>query len=66
MPEGMSGHQLAAEARRLRPGLRVLFTTGYAAEQSLHRGQHLLNKPYARRDLARAVRTALDAMAEST
>jgi signal transduction histidine kinase len=63
MPEGMSGHQLAATARRLRPGLRVLFATGYAGVSEPD-GQHLLHKPYDRRDLARAVRTALDAMAE--
>ncbi len=64
MPEGMSGHQLAATARRLRPGLRVLFASGYAGGLSEPGGQHLLRKPYDRRDLARAVRTALDAMAE--
>ncbi len=29
MPGGMSGHQLATAARILRPGLKVLFTTGY-------------------------------------
>ena len=29
MPDGMTGHQLAAAARQLRPGLKVLFTTGY-------------------------------------
>jgi len=65
MPEGMSGHQLAATARRLRPGLRVLFATGYAGGLSEPGGQHLLHKPYDRRDLARAVRAALDAMAET-
>ena len=64
MPEGMSGHQLAATARRLRPGLRVLFATGYAGGMSEPGGQHLLHKPYDRRDLARAVRAALDAMVE--
>ena len=65
MPEGMSGHQLAATARRLRPGLRVLFATGYAGGMSEPGGQHLLHKPYDRRDLARAVRAALDAMVDS-
>ncbi len=64
MPEGMSGHQLAATARRLRPGLRVLFATGYAGGRSEPGGQHLLHKPYDRRDLARAVRAALDAVVE--
>ena len=30
MPDGMTGYQLAAAARQLRPGLKVLFTTGYS------------------------------------
>ena len=63
MPEGMSGHKLAEAARRLRPGLKVLFTTGYAAELSEYAGQHMLHKPYDRRDLARAVRRVLDGLA---
>ncbi len=29
MPDGMTGYQLAAAARQVRPGLKVLFTTGY-------------------------------------
>ena len=65
MPEGMSGYQLAEAARRLRPGLRVLFTSGYAAELSEHDGRHMLRKPYDRRELSQAVRTALDALVES-
>ena len=63
MPEGMSGHKLAETARRLRPGLKVLFTTGYAAELSDYAGQYVLYKPYDRRDLARAVRGVLDGLA---
>ena len=61
----MSGYQLAEAARRLRPGLRVLFTSGYAAELSEHDGRHMLRKPYDRRELSQAVRTALDALVES-
>jgi signal transduction histidine kinase/ActR/RegA family two-component response regulator len=60
MPEGMSGYVLAEAAHRLRPGLKVLFTTGYAADLSEHGGQPMLHKPYDRRELARAVRTVLD------
>jgi signal transduction histidine kinase len=63
MPEGMSGRKLAEAARSLRPGLKVLFTTGYAAELSEYAGQHMLHKPYDRRDLARAVRGVLDGLA---
>ena len=65
MPEGMNGYMLAEAARRLRPGLRVLFTTGYAAELSEHDGQPMLHKPYDRRHLARAVRTLLDGLAQN-
>lgn len=32
MPGGMNGARLAVEARRLRPGLKVLLTSGYTAE----------------------------------
>jgi signal transduction histidine kinase/ActR/RegA family two-component response regulator len=60
MSEDMSGYMLAEAARRLRPGLKVLFTTGYTAERSEHDEQHMLYKPYDRRELARAVRTVLD------
>jgi signal transduction histidine kinase len=60
MPDAMSGYTLAEAARRLRPDLKVLFTTGYAADLSEHPGQHMLHKPYDRRELARAVRTVLD------
>lgn len=61
---GMGGRQLADLARRLRPGLRVLCTSGYA-EDALFAVGHpglglpLLAKPYRRDDLARSVRAAL-------
>ena len=53
------------EAVRLRPGLRVLFTSGYTENAIVHhgrldRGVHLINKPYRRRDLARKLRIVLD------
>ena len=60
MPGGMSGPELAEAARRLRPDLKVLFTTGYAGEATEHTLQHMLQKPYDRRGLAQAVRTALE------
>ena len=65
MPGGMDGLDLADEARRLHPGLRVLLTSGYT-ESALSRhgapepGVLLLKKPYRRRDLAEAIRGALD------
>jgi CheY-like chemotaxis protein len=60
MPGGMGGPELAEAARRLRPGLRVLLTSGYAADPSDRHGQHMLRKPFDRRDLIQAVRTVLD------
>jgi signal transduction histidine kinase len=60
MPEGMSGPDLADAARRVRPRLKVLFTTGYAVEPSDYQGDCVLRKPYDRRALARAIRTVLD------
>ncbi|MBB3997406.1 histidine kinase famiy protein [Aureimonas pseudogalii] len=65
MPGGMNGVVLAREARRRRPRLKVLLTTGYA-EASLERSDaggsefDLLNKPYSRQDLVRRVRIVLD------
>jgi PAS domain S-box-containing protein len=62
MPGGMNGAQLAAEARHLRPGLKVLLTSGYVAEANDH-GLGLdvpvLNKPYRRDELARTLRVVL-------
>jgi len=68
MPGGMSGRDVAEEARRRRPGLRILFTSGYAENAIVHHGRlepgmRLLGKPYRRSELARAVRQALEAAA---
>ena len=66
MPGGMSGKQLAEQALQLRPGLRILFSSGYAENAIAHQGRldpgvRLLVKPYRRADLSRAVREVLDA-----
>ncbi|WP_207461794.1 ATP-binding protein [Azospirillum sp. SYSU D00513] len=49
---GVNGRQVAEEAQRLRPDLRVLFITGYAhntgiGEEPLQPGMQMLNKPVA-------------------
>ncbi len=64
MPGGMNGPQLVKEAHRLRPKLRVLFTSGYTENAIVHQGRldagvQLLNKPYRRGDLAAKIRDAL-------
>jgi PAS domain S-box-containing protein len=63
MPGGMNGAQLAVEARRLRPELKILLTSGYVAEQGADHGigvdVPVLNKPYRREELARQLRLVL-------
>ncbi len=62
MPEGMNGFQLADAARQLRPGLKVVFTTGYAGTQEQADApdwqERLIRKPYRRPDLADKIRRA--------
>jgi PAS domain S-box-containing protein len=65
MPGGMSGDALARAAQKLRPGLRVLLTSGFAKTQVEGRAppeefKHLLSKPYRKVDLAVKLRTLLD------
>jgi CheY-like chemotaxis protein len=65
LPNGMTGAQLAAQARTIRPSLKVLFTTGYARNAIVHHGRldsgvHLIVKPFSFNDLAAKVRDVLD------
>lgn len=65
MPGGMNGRELAREGQKRRPGLPVLFASGYAAgaatspEAGIGQAE-ILAKPYRSGDLARALRRALD------
>lgn len=66
LPGGMTGLDVAAHARKVRPGLPVLFTSGYAHDGPNKRivlpiGATMLEKPYAAEALARALRLALRA-----
>jgi PAS domain S-box-containing protein len=68
LPGGTDGCQLAAEARNRRPGLKVLFTSGYARnavlrDGRLEPGMDLLTKPFSGQALAARVRAALDRQA---
>jgi PAS domain S-box-containing protein len=65
MPGGLSGRELADEAKRRRPGLKVLFISGYPENSVIHQGRldpnvDLLAKPFGIRALASKVRAALD------
>jgi PAS domain S-box-containing protein len=60
MPGGMSGQQLAAQARVMRPELPVLFTSGFPGNALADGGlMPLLAKPYRLADLAASVRRTL-------
>ncbi len=66
LPGRLKGSQLAALARKRRPGLSVLFTSGYTLQAIVQNGwadaaSILLQKPYDRRQLAMKVRAALRA-----
>jgi CheY-like chemotaxis protein len=64
MLEGMNGRELADDIAKRRPGVPVLFTSGYSEDAIVHQGRldpgiALLNKPYRKADLARMIREAL-------
>jgi PAS domain S-box-containing protein len=64
MPGGINGWELAERAREIRPGLKVLLTSGYALETLAERGRLpagaiVLNKPYRKAELARRLREAV-------
>jgi two-component system cell cycle sensor histidine kinase/response regulator CckA len=62
---GMDGPAMVEEARKQRPGLKVLFMSGYAEEQlrdSIGVGNaHFLPKPFSVQDLAEAAKRAFGA-----
>jgi PAS domain S-box-containing protein len=61
MPGGIGGHDLVLEARRQRPGLRVLLMSGFTdMAGQLPADCALLEKPFQKLELARAVRLTLD------
>ncbi len=71
LPGGMNGRQLADEMRKRRPGLKVLYATGYTRNAIIHQGRldpdvELLTKPFTADALARKVRAILDAKPAAT
>ena len=63
MPGGMTGLELADAARTIRPGLKILFTSGYAEPELARLGQQKgtwLKKPYTADELADKIRHVLE------
>ena len=68
LPGGVNGRALADAARSARPGMRVLFTTGYTRNAvlkngTLDHGVHFIAKPFNLAALAAKVREVLEAPA---
>jgi PAS domain S-box-containing protein len=65
LPGQLNGRQLADACRQRRPGLKVLFTTGYARNAITHHGRldpgvELIAKPFTSAALAAKVRQILE------
>ncbi|MFL5083490.1 MAG: ATP-binding protein, partial [Xanthobacteraceae bacterium] len=65
MPGGVNGRELADQALRLRPGLKVLFTTGYTRNAIVHQGRldpgvQMISKPFSFAELGAKMRALLD------
>jgi signal transduction histidine kinase/DNA-binding response OmpR family regulator len=66
MPGPMHTRELARLAREFNPEIKILFTSGYTQNAIVHNGRldadvFLLSKPYRKDDLARKLRSLLDA-----
>jgi PAS domain S-box-containing protein len=65
LPGGFNGRQVADAARQTRPGLKVLFVTGYAENAAVGAGQlgagmQVITKPFAMTALAQRVRAIIE------
>jgi PAS domain S-box-containing protein len=64
LPGGINGRQMVDAARETRPGLKVLFITGYAENATISNGRlepgmHILTKPFAMDRLAARVKAII-------
>jgi len=62
---GMNGKELADQIRRLVPGVKILYTTGYARNAIVHHGRldpgvELITKPFSYSQLATKIRAVLE------
>lgn len=69
LPE-VNGRELARKAQLMRPGLRVLFMTGYSRDAIVHQGRlepdvELIQKPVTQEQIATRIRTLLNAKGKS-
>jgi CheY-like chemotaxis protein len=65
LPGGMNGRQMADAGRLVRPGLKVLFITGYAENAAvgnghLEPGMQVLTKPFVMETLASRIREMIE------
>jgi CheY-like chemotaxis protein len=65
LANGMSGPELAREARRMRPALRVLFMSGHVRDTAafaaeLERDARFIGKPFKKQELAEMLRATFD------
>jgi len=65
MPDGLTGYDLARQLQAEKPPLKVIYTSGYSADQgsrhsTLVDGVNFLQKPYTPRKLAEILRKSLD------
>jgi hypothetical protein len=65
MPGGMNGVELAQRARTLRPGLKIVYSSGFPAEALAEKSLPLidgplLHKPYQRAEFATMVRQVME------
>lgn len=65
LPGGMNGLEIAEEAKRIQPDIKILYTTGYAEDVVARSGGRslngpLINKPYLRAELLSAVQAMLE------
>ncbi len=65
LPKGMSGIELSQVARGIKPGLKVVYTSGYSEDVFRQHGRAgddipLLRKPFKRAELAEMLRAVLD------
>jgi PAS domain S-box-containing protein len=71
MPNGLSGQELARKAREQRPGLNILYASGYSETFITRHGNFeptgpLIGKPYRKQQLATVVRAIFDGNSPST